>query len=342
MDQHIARLEALLSFLIRSLSPLDANAHPIDLLPYEYRKKIALVEEEIAYAMRLRRNLESLRQMDVTKYSTPERFTYINNNIVRYLDYGSPDSDKILILLHGLGGSAERWSRVIPNIVSTKKDFRVIIPDIIGFGYSDKPRDFDIDYSMDFFVEGFLRPFLDNLHISKASIIGSSFGGHIATEFAIRFNYMVEKLILVSPAGMMKRSTPTLDKYLKAAFDPERQRVYDAFREMVYNPRVVNEKMVRDFMNRMRLPNAMYAFNSTLMNMVHAPELRGRVSNITAPSLIVWGEKDSMIPLAENANEYNGIPNKILRNLFVVIKKCGHLPPIEKPSAFSKIVLKCI
>ena len=58
---------------------------------------------------------------------------------------------------------------------------------------------------------------LDSLDIPKASIIGSSFGGHVATEFAIRFNYMVEKLVLVSPAGMMKTSTPTLDRYIMAA-----------------------------------------------------------------------------------------------------------------------------
>jgi 2-hydroxy-6-oxonona-2,4-dienedioate hydrolase len=335
----------MLSFLIRSSSSShdnnnDNNDPRIDLLPYEYRRKIAAVEEEIGYAMRLRRNLESLGQMSVTKYSTPQRFTNINDNIIRYLDYGPPDSNKILILLHGLGGSAERWSRVIPTILSTKKDCRVIIPDIIGFGYSDKPH--DVDYTMDFFIDGFFRPFLDNLGISKASIIGSSFGGHIVTEFAIRFNHRVEKLVLVSPAGMMRKSNPTLDKYVEAALEPDYQRVYEAFREMVYNPRVVNEEMVRDFMNRMRLPNAKHAFISTLVNMRYAPDLRGRLSNITAPTLLVWGENDTMIPLAENANKYNGIPNMMMEKLLVVIKKCRHLPAVEKPATFNKILLKCI
>jgi 2-hydroxy-6-oxonona-2,4-dienedioate hydrolase len=121
----------------------------------------------------------------------------------RYLDYGPPGR-KILILLHGLGASAERWSHVIPAL---SRYYRVIVPDIIGFGYSDKPR--DADYTIDFFIDDFFRPFLDNLGISKTSIIGSSFGGHIATEFAIRFNHRVEKLVLVSPAGVMNKSTGT-------------------------------------------------------------------------------------------------------------------------------------
>ena len=131
--------------------------------------------------------------------------------------------------MHGLGASAERWSRVIPTLST---DYRVIAPDIIGFGYSDKPA---VEYTMDFFVES-LRSFLDNLGISKASIIGSSLGGHIASEFAIRFNHMVEKLVLVSPAGMMRKSSPALDRYIMVALYPEYQRVYETFREMSMIP----------------------------------------------------------------------------------------------------------
>jgi pimeloyl-ACP methyl ester carboxylesterase len=250
--------------------------------------------------------------------------------MIRYLEDGPPDG-KILILLHGLGASAERWSGVIPTL---SRDYRVIAPDIIGFGYSDKPA---VDYTMDFFID-FFRSFLDNLDISKASIIGSSFGGHVATEFAIRFNRMVEKLVLVSPAGMMKTSTPTLDRYIMAALYPVYEHAYEAFREMAYDSEyAVNEEIVMDFVNRMRLTNAKYAFMSTVLGIRYAPKLGGRLSNITAPTLLVWGENDTTIPLAEYANQYNGIPNM---EELVVIKKCGHIPPIEKPATFNRIVLR--
>lgn len=353
LNRHIAILEAKLLFLIRSsLYPdgyhihydNDGNDDHISFLdiPCEVSRKIYCFQEQIAYATRQKQKFEILRQMSATRYLTPERYTSIKNNIIRYLEYGPTDSNKILILLHGLGGSAERWSHVIPTLLSTtkiKEEYRIIIPDIIGFGYSDKPA---VEYTMDFFINDFFIPFLDNLGISKAIIIGSSFGGHLATEFAIRFSYRVEKLILVSPAGMMRQSNPTIENYARAALDPKFDQVYEAFTEMVYDTSVVTEAMVRDFINIMNLLRAGHAFTSTLYNLKYAPDLRNRLSNITAPSLIVWGENDRMIPLAENAPQFNGIPNTIMERLLILIKECGHLVPLEKPLKFSKIVIRCI
>jgi 2-hydroxy-6-oxonona-2,4-dienedioate hydrolase len=265
--------------------------------------------------------------------STPQKFTNVNGYTIRYLDYGLPDgktNSKVLILLHGLGASAERWSRVIPTL---SRYYRVIIPDIIGFGYSDKPA---VEYTMDFFIDIFFKVFLDNLGISKASIIGSSFGGHVATEFAIRFNGMVEKLVLVSPAGMMKTSTPTLDRYIMAALYPVYEHVYEAFSEMAYDSdEAVNEEIVMDFVNRMRLTNAKYAFMSTVLGIRYAPKLKGRLSSIIAPTLLVWGDNDKMIPL-QYAREYEEIP----KSKIIVIKNCGHTPYVEKPITFNKIILR--
>src|SRR5918992_5907442 len=346
LNRHIAILEAKLVFLIRSSLYSDGNhihydddGHDDHIsfldIPYEVRRKMCSIEEEIAYATRRKRNFEILRQMGATRYLTPERYTSINNNLIRYLEYGPTDSNKILILLHGLGGSAERWSHVIPTLLSPTKtkeeDYRIIIPDIIGFGYSDKPA---VEYTMDFFINDF-KVFLDNLRISKSSIIGSSFGGHVATEFAIRFNRMVEKLVLVSPAGMMKTSTPTLDRYIMAALYPVYEHVYEAFRGMAYEPDAVSEEIVMDFVNRMRLTNAKYAFMSTVLGIRYAPKLNGRLSNIIAPTLLVWGEQDKMIPL-QYAREYDEIPKREL----VVIRNCGHTPYVERPMTFNKIVLK--
>jgi pimeloyl-ACP methyl ester carboxylesterase len=98
--------------------------------------------------------------------------------------------------LHGIGASAERWAKVIPS-------YMIILgncPDIVGFGYSDKPT---VEYNIPFFVK-FLEDFLNSLGIKKTSIAGSSFGGLVAAEFAIKNSQMVNKLVLVSPAGTMK------------------------------------------------------------------------------------------------------------------------------------------
>jgi len=259
--------------------------------------------------------------------STPQKLTYVNGYAIRYLDYGPPDG-RTLVLLHGIGASAERWSRIIPSLA---KYFRVITPDIVGFGYSDKPT---VEYTMDFFLD-FFNGFLDGLDISKASMIGSSFGGHLATEFAIRFNRRIDRLVLASPAGIMRTSTPTLDGYIMAALYPTYENAFKAFKEMAYNPEAVNEEIVMDFVNRMRLPNAKYSFMSTLLGMKYALKLQGRLGKIISPTLLVWGDSDRMIPV-QYAKEYSEIPDSEL----VVIKSCGHTPYVEKPMTFNKLVLK--
>src|SRR5437764_15226776 len=111
--------------------------------------------------------------------------TYVNGYGIRYLDYDyrshKSENYKFVILLHGLGASAERWLPVAPTL---SKYFRVLVPDIVGFGYSDKPT---VEYTIGFFMD-FLRGFLENLRIYTPIIIGSSLEGHLATEFAISIN----------------------------------------------------------------------------------------------------------------------------------------------------------
>ncbi|MBT3260573.1 MAG: alpha/beta hydrolase, partial [Deltaproteobacteria bacterium] len=137
-----------------------------------------------------------------------EKFVEINGNKIRYLESGS--SKHTLVLIHGLGASSERWKYVVPLFDT---DFRVVVPDIIGFGHSDKPL---ADYTLDYF-SNFLEQFLTALDISNTVIIGSSLGGQIAVEYTSTHCESVEKLILVSPSGMMKQPTPALDAYIMAA-----------------------------------------------------------------------------------------------------------------------------
>ena len=262
----------------------------------------------------------------------PQRMTYVNGYGIRYLDYGyrshKSENYKFLILLHGLGASAERWLPIVPTL---SKYFRVIVPDIIGFGYSDKPT---VEYTMDFFIE-FFEEFIENMHIHRPIVIGSSFGGYLATEFAIRFSSRVEKLVLAAPAGMMRSSTNVLDQYIMAALYPTYENALRAFMDMAYDPSIVTDDTVRDFINRMRLPNAKYAFMSTLLGIRDSPRLLGRLSKIQVPTLLVWGDSDNMIPL-QYSKEYNEIPGSNL----VILKDCGHTPFIEKPTIFSQTILK--
>ena len=104
---------------------------------------------------------------------------------------------------------------------------------------------------------------------------------------------------------------------------------------MAHDPDAVTEEIVMDFVNRMRLPNAKYAFMSTLLGMRYAPKLQERLGKIISPTLLVWGDSDKMIPV-QYAKEYTEIPDSKL----MVIKNCGHTPYVEKPMTFSKLVLE--
>jgi len=255
-------------------------------------------------------------------------FVSVNGYRVRFLEDGLSKSERVL-LLHGLGASAERWSRVVPIFA---KHFHVVAPDIIGFGYSDKP---EVSYTIPFFVD-FVKGFANSLGMEHLNLIGASLGGHIAAELAITSKNMIEKLVLVTPAGIMKEPTPVLNYYIAAALYPTFDNAKKAFERLAGSPNAVDIVYARDFVNRMQLPNAKYAFMSSIMGSKAAPNLSGRLSRIEAPTLIVWGEKDGMIPV-----RYAGkFQNKIKGSQLAIIKSSGHTPYFEKPEVFSDIVLE--
>ena len=263
----------------------------------------------------------------------PNKMVYVDGYAVRYLDINDSNNSEekeTLLLLHGIGASAERWLHVVPLL---KKYFRIIVPDIVGFGYSDKPT---VEYSINFFVN-FVSNFLSLTNAKRTHIIGSSFGGLVAAEFALKFDIVVNKLVLVSPAGSMKTSTKTLDEYILAALYPTNENARRAFFDMAYDPQTVTEDTIKDFVNRMKLPNAKYAFMSTLLGIRNIDDLADRLKGIMSPTLLVWGEEDRMIP-PSYADEYRKIPNSKL----TVIPNSGHTPFTETPRSFVNIVLNFI
>src|SRR5919198_3187282 len=175
----------------------------------------------------------------------------VGNLRISYLDTGSADNP-IVLLIHGFGGSIERW----PNNINTisKRQFRVIVLDLPGFGFSDKPK---INYTPSFYSV-FIAKFLNRLEAcSSVSIIGCSLGGHIAAEVALNHPSLVSKLVLISPAGALPvsfKGTPPLHKYISVLKSKSIQEVKKALLSVDDVP--VDDTFAQIFYDKLSMPGA--------------------------------------------------------------------------------------
>ncbi len=205
----------------------------------------------------------------------------------------------------------------------------MLVPDLIGFGLSDKPV---VDYTTDY-LSTFIRKFLKKLNIDSVSIIGSSLGGQIGAEFTYQNNSMVDKLVLISPSGIMKHSTPALDAYVMAALYPSDSSASNAF-QIMSGSKNIDKKTIKEFVQRMKLPNAKMAFMSTLLGLKDAEIISEKLISIKSPTLIIWGENDPIIPIKYAQSFVSEIDDC----RFVKMENCGHTPYVEVPDKFYKIV----
>jgi len=256
-----------------------------------------------------------------------QNFINLDGYRVRYIEDGILNKKHILCL-HGLGASAGRWEKALPILA---KEYHIVAPDILGFGYSDKPS---VSYTIDFFVN-FVKVFMKKLKLESLILMGASLGGQIAIEIALGYHKVVECLVLISPSGIMKEPTPALNRYIAAAMYPTFENAKKAFQGMS-GMKIVDEIYTRDFINRMQLPNAKYAFMSTMMGIKSAPSFVNRLSKIIIPTLIVSGKKDALIP-SKYAKQFH---SRIKDSKLVIMEDFGHSPYFEKPDIFSKMVLK--
>lgn len=256
-----------------------------------------------------------------------EKFLKIDGNKIRYLESGN--SKNTLVLLHGLGASSERWLNVLPYF---SKKYTVIVPDLIGFGLSDKPP---IDYTPEFFSE-FLEKFFAQIGIAHLSLIGSSLGGQIAANYTSTHPNEIEKLILVSPAGAMQHSTPALDAYVMAALYPNEITAKNAFELMEGSGEEAPQELITGFVERMQLPNAKLAFMSTVLGLKNSKPITTKLDSIKTPTLIIWGSVDPVIPI----DYADSFISSIQDCRFFRMDGCGHTPYVQDPETFASKVLE--
>jgi 2-hydroxy-6-oxonona-2,4-dienedioate hydrolase len=245
---------------------------------------------------------------------------------IHYLEAGSGPA---VILLHGLGGDTSNWSQTIAPLAAK---FRVIVPDQIGFGRSDKPL---LNYRVATLVD-FLDGFMKQVGVERASLVGNSLGGFTAAAFALAHPEKVERLVLVDAAGF---SMPKdLDPRTLNALNPSTREQAKTILSMIfYNKQLITDATVDMMLARHVAAGDGYTVQRFIDSIGHGEDmLDGRLGGIKQPTLIVWGREDQLTPMwmAERfKKEING-------SEIVVLEKCGHVPQMEKAAEFNAAVMK--
>ncbi len=260
------------------------------------------------------------------KYAqAPSAFIKIAGTTVHYRDSGSKTAPA-LVFLHGFGSSLHTWDEWSKTL---EQNYRVIRLDLPGFGLSGENDDNDFSDTHDITV---IMGLLEALGIPKASFIGNSLGGKLAWRIASAYPERVKKLVLMSPDGFAsegfdydKQPEPSFMLIAMTVALPKpllKMSLVPAYAD----PHSLTPAMIDRYHDLMCAPGVRKSivarFNQTLLK-DPVPLLQ----KIQADTLLMWGERDAMIPMA-NATDYtNAIPSSHL----VVLPNVGHLPQEEQP-----------
>jgi pimeloyl-ACP methyl ester carboxylesterase len=262
------------------------------------------------------------------------KFLELHGDRVAYRDVG--DGDEALLLIHGMAGSSETWRAVIPQL---SRRYRVVAPDLLGHGQSAKPRG---DYSLGAFAV-WLRDLLDELDISRATIIGQSLGGGVAMQFVYQHPDYCQRLILISSGGLgpdvgwtlrllsapgaefilpviAPRPVLTAGNKLRSWFgaagisSPRGAEVWSAYSSLC------DAETRQAFLRTLRSVVDHRGQAVSALNRLHmAAEL---------PTMTIWGDQDRIIPVDHAYAAQAARPESRLE----VLKGVGHFPHVERPS----------
>ena len=275
---------------------------------------------------------------EVVFHSEHSSFIHVDGVRVHYQEAGDEDAPAI-VLIHGFASSTLVWSKVFLKLAGA--GYRVIALDLLGYGYSAKPR--NGEYTIAGQAKLLVR-LLDCLGIPRATFVGSSYGGAIAATCALDYPDRVEKLILV---GAVNNNRPLEFRLMRLFGSPVfgdvvsplligSRRLLRRRMKQVYDRHswVLDERRVDARHLPLRAAGTQRAIIRTVRRW-DAERISRDAHLITQPTLLLWGENDLEIPLADGERLHDEIPGSRL----VVFLSCGHLPHEEYPEAFTNVVI---
>ena len=253
----------------------------------------------------------------------------------------------VLLLVHGLAGSAMTWRHVMAPLAER---FTVIAPDLLGQGESDKPR---AEYSLGAHVDT-LRDLLDALGHERATFIGQSLGGGVAMQLAYQFPERCERLVLVNSGGLGREvsiilrllALPSTEVVFPLVCAPRLRDVASRVGTMLGRAGLrstpAREEMWRSYAS-LTDAESRHAFFRGLRDVIdwrgQAVSALGRLHHTAKmPTLIIWGARDPFIPVSHARVAHEAIPGSSL----VIFEDVGHYPHCEAPERFVATIVDFI
>ena len=248
-----------------------------------------------------------------------------------YLEAGAGEP---VVMLHGSGPGVSAMANWQHNIGALAQRFRVLAPDIVGFGATRRPD--DVVYSLRTWTDQ-IWAFLDALGIEKTAIVGNSLGGRIALQMATDCPDRITKMVLMGAPGVGMTLTDGLTAL--RAYEPS----HDAMRDLLRNYFAVDPAMITDELVAIRYEasiadGAYEAYRAMFLDPRHAGSELGitedEVRAIATPTLLVHGREDRVVPVQVSVTMLGLLPNADLH----VFSSCGHWTQIERADEFSALV----
>ncbi|MFZ3302209.1 MAG: alpha/beta fold hydrolase [Mycobacterium sp.] len=248
-----------------------------------------------------------------------------------YLEAGAGEP---VVMLHGSGPGVSAMANWQHNIGALAQRFRVLAPDIVGFGATQRPD--DVVYSLRTWTDQ-IWAFLDALGIEKTAIVGNSLGGRIALQMATDCPDRITKMVLMGAPGVGMTLTDGLTAL--RAYEPS----HDAMRDLLRNYFAVDPAMITDELVAIRYEasiadGAYDAYRAMFFDPRHTGSQLGitedEVRAIATPALLVHGREDRVVPMQVSVTMLGLLPNADLH----VFSACGHWTQIERADEFSALV----
>jgi 4,5:9,10-diseco-3-hydroxy-5,9,17-trioxoandrosta-1(10),2-diene-4-oate hydrolase len=247
-----------------------------------------------------------------------------------------------VLLLHWLGSSLDTWRRNVQPLADA--GYTVLAPDLPGQGDSVKPV--LLDYDLLAAVDSTSR-LLDALGVQKASLVGNSAGGLVATMFAFEHPERTGRLALVAPGGLGRQiswflrlmSVPAVGEFL---YHPWTYHLMGINKRVFHEPSLVSDGVLTEMARIHALPGSIRTTLRSLRSSINIKGVRpewqvlDRLHQLAAPLMCFWGAQDNVIPVSHSSVIKNAIPQSLVRTL----PQCGHWPHMEKADEFNNLLTR--